>query len=72
VVGAKRLLADGQRALEERPRRGEFALCVKQLGEVVEAPCCIGMFGAEHFLADCYRAPEERPRRSEVARSLKQ
>src|SRR5207237_378420 len=37
MVGAERLLADRQGALEERPRRGEMALRLKQVGEIVEA-----------------------------------
>ena len=64
MVGAERLLADRQRALEERPRPGEIALGLKQEGEVVEAHRRIGMVGAERLLADRQRALEERPRLS--------
>ena len=67
MLGAERLLADRQGALEERPRRREVALVLKQDGEVVEARRRIGMVGAERLLADRQRALEERPRAGEVA-----
>jgi ABC transporter substrate binding protein len=56
MLGAERLLADGQRALVERPCPGKVALVAKQGGEVVEAPPRTGMLGAKHFLADGQRA----------------
>ena len=56
MLGAERLLADRQRALEERPRAGEVALGLKQEGEVVEARRGVGMLGAERLLADRQRA----------------
>ena len=59
---AERLLADRQRALEQRPRAGEIALGPKQAGEVVEAQRRIRVFGAERLLSDRQRALEERPR----------
>ena len=62
MLGAEHLLADRQRALEERPRRRKVALVLKQDGEVVEARRRIGMLGTEHLLADRQRALEERPR----------
>jgi hypothetical protein len=63
MVGAERLLADRQRALEERPRRRQIALRLQQHGKVVEAGRGIGMVGAERLLADRQRALEKRPRR---------
>ena len=62
MVGAERLLADRQRALEERPRAGEVALGLKQAGEVVEARARYRVLGAERLLADRQRALVERPR----------
>ena len=67
MLGAEHLLADRQRALEERPRRREVALVLQQQGEVVEAPRRIGMLGAEHLLRDRQRALAERPRPDKVA-----
>ena len=62
MLGAERLLADRQRALEERPRPRKVALGLKQAGEVAEAPRRIGMVGAERLLADGQRALEQRAR----------
>ena len=67
MLGAERLLVDRQRTLEKRPRPGKVALGLKHAGEVVEAPCRIGMLGAERLLGDRERALEERPRPREVA-----
>ena len=72
MLRAEHLLADRQRALEERPRPGKVTLGVEQAGEVVEAPCRIGMLGAERLLADCQRALEERPCPRKVALGLEQ
>jgi len=68
MLRVKRLLADRQRPLAERPRAGEVALGPKQTGEVVEANCGVGMLGAERLLADRQRPLEERP--GAAARSL--
>jgi hypothetical protein len=70
MLGAERLLVDRERPLVERPRAGEVALGLKQLGEVVEARGGPGMLGAERLLADRQRPLEERPRAGEVAWAL--
>ena len=72
MLGAERLFADRQRALEERPRPRKVALGLEQDGEVVEARRRIGMLGAEHLFADRQRALVERPRPCKVALGLKQ
>ena len=62
MLGAEQLLADRQRALEERSRPHKVALVLKQAGEVVEARRRIGMLGAEQLLTDRQRTLEERSR----------
>ena len=56
MLGAEHLLADRQRALEERPRPGIVPLGPQQAGEVVEAGRRVEMLGAEHLLVDRQRA----------------
>ena len=72
MLGAERLFAYRQRALEERPRPRKVALVLEQDGEVVEARRRIGMLGAEHLFAYRQRALVERPRPRKVALVLKQ
>ena len=60
MVGAERLLADGQGALEERLGLGVVALRTVQLRQVVEAGGGVGMVGAERLLADGQGALVER------------
>ena len=67
MLGAERLLVDRQRPLVERPRAGEVALILKQMGEVVEARRGIGMLGAERLLSDRQRPLEKGPRAGEVS-----
>ena len=52
VVGAQRLLADGERALVERLGLGVAALVAVQRGQVVERGADIGVVGAQRLLAD--------------------
>jgi hypothetical protein len=72
MLGAERLLADRQRALEERPRPHKVALGLEQEGEAGEASRRIRMLGAERLLADRQRTLEERPRPHKVALGLEQ
>src|SRR5208337_3347531 len=72
MLGAERLLADRQRALQKRTRPGKVALGLKQTREVVEARRRIGMLGAERLLADRQRALQKRTRPDKVALGLKQ
>ena len=72
MLGAERLFAYRQRALEERPRPRKVALVPEQDGEVVEARRRIGMLGAEHLFAYRQRALVERPRPRKVALVLQQ
>jgi hypothetical protein len=72
MLGAEHLLADRQRAVEERPRPRKVVLVPKQDGEVVEALRRFGMLGAEPLLADRQRALVERPRPRKVALGPKQ
>ena len=61
MLGAERLLANCQRPLVERPRAGEVALGLMQIGEVLEAPRGIGMLGAERLLSGRQRPLEKGP-----------
>ena len=56
VIGAERLLPDGQRALEERSGALIGALGVIEPGEVVQRVGHVGVIGAECLLADGQRA----------------
>ena len=60
MVGAERLLADGQGALVERLGLGVVAHRLVQPRQVVEAGGGVGMLGAERLLADGQGAPVER------------
>ena len=60
VVGAQRLLADGERALVERLGLGVAALGAVERGQVVERGADIGVVGAQRLLADGERALVER------------
>ena len=60
MVGAQRLLADGERALVERLGLGVAALGAIELGQVVERGADIGVVGAQRLLADGERALVER------------
>ena len=55
MLGAQRLLPDGQRPLVARLRLGIAALGMVELRQVVEARGDIGMLGAEHLLPDGQR-----------------
>ena len=72
VLGAERLLADRQRALDRAAAPPPGRPGPEAGGEVVEARRRVGVLGAEHLLADRQRALEERPRRRKVALGLQQ
>ena len=67
MLGAESPLADGQRALVERPRPHNVALVLEQDGEVVEARRGVGMLGAERLFVYRQCALHERPRPHNVA-----
>ncbi len=56
VIGAERLLADGQRALQKRRGALVGALVVTEPGEVVQRVGDIGVTGVERLLPDGQRA----------------
>ena len=60
MLGTERLLADGERALEERLGLGVGAGGLVEHGEIVERGRDVGMLGAERLLADGERALVER------------
>ena len=60
MLGAERLLADGERALVERLGLRVGAGGLIQHGEIVERAGGVGMLGAERLLADGERALVER------------
>ena len=60
MLGAERLLADRDGALEERLGLGVAAGGLVELGEVVEPAGEVGVLGAERLLADRDGALEER------------
>ena len=66
MLGAEGLLADGERALEQRLGLGVAAGVSVEQAQVVERGGEVGMLGAEGPLADGERAPvaAARPRRS--------
>jgi hypothetical protein len=72
MVLAKRLFADRQRTLVERPGTREVALALKQAGEVVEIHCNIGMVTAVDLFVDRQRTLEQWPRAGKVALFQKQ
>ncbi len=60
VIGAKRLLPDGQRALVKRSGSLTGALGLIETGEVVQRLRGIGVIGAERLLPDGQCALEKR------------
>jgi hypothetical protein len=72
MVGAERLLADGNSATEERFGLVHPPRIAQQAPKVAEAQRRTGMLGAEHLLLDRQRALEQRPRARRVALVLKQ
>ena len=62
MVGAQRLLADGERSLVERLGFGVAALGREEYGQVVEHHAHVGVIGAQRLLADAEGAPVERLR----------
>jgi hypothetical protein len=56
MLGAERLVADRQRALEERSRSGEVALLSKHMAEVVQDRCRIGMVRTKRLFSYRQRA----------------
>src|SRR5262249_33523730 len=59
MFGAAHLLADHQRALEERPRPRKVSLLQKHGSEVVQARGRIKVLDTECLQADCQRMPNE-------------
>jgi hypothetical protein len=68
---AKHPLYNRQRALEKQSRAREVGQIPKQIGEVVEARCGIGMRRAERLHANRQRTLEKRPRARKVSLGLK-